>query len=136
MKFSFSSFLQWDTKESKVVFPKSVSYRIFNSIYLISYLIVATIVITNLVVRNAFGKNENGKEDIFDVSTSNENKLNHGLIYIIHTMYIGIVVLLVGCWVRLIQNHHEFVESVNMAIQNVLKYQGNSNLKYITSTVK
>ncbi len=133
MKFSFSSFLQWDSKENKVVFPKTVSYRIFNSIYLIAYLTIATIVITSLVLRNAFGKNENGKEDIFDVSNSSKNKLNQGLMYIIYTMYIGTVVLLIGCWVRLIQNRHEFVDIVNMAIQNVLKYQGNNKLTFINN---
>lgn len=127
MKYSFSSFLQWDTTQNKVIFPKTISYRIFNSIYLISYLTIATVVTTYLVVRHAFGKDENGKEDIFDVAYSTEKKLNEGLVYIIHTMYIGIVVLILGCWVRLIQNRHELVDSVNKAIQNVLKYQGMSN---------
>lgn len=130
MKYSNCTILQWSNEKNKVALSNSLTYRLCSAIISLTYLILAAGITTGLIINYNFNGNEeeNGKQEIFDVSSSQESQSKQSLIYIIHTMYVGIVTLLVGCWIRLLQTRDHFVDTINKTFVNVLKFQGKCSL--------
>ncbi len=122
--FSFCSFLKWNSIENKFEFQNLCKYRVYNSIYVIAYFITSACIVVDFLVNHAFGGGANGKQDIFDVAFQSNDSDDKSLTNIVHTMYVAIEVLLIGCWIRFVQMRSEYVFTANIQIRSIVNLQG------------
>ncbi len=125
LHFSMCSFFKWNSEQDKIEFQNFANCRIFCAVLYGFNLLIKATLITYSILNYMFIKIENGKQEIFDVTNESENKYDQTLVYICHSMNVGILILLLGCWTRLVQNRDVFLKSINLTLASVLKYQGN-----------
>ncbi|CAL8145252.1 unnamed protein product [Orchesella dallaii] len=122
-KFSHFTYISWDSETNRMILAKNY-YSIFSSCYFILYLYTVGVI----SIYHAFGylsaEPDNGADNIFDDDFHPRDETFSILAGMAHIMQALASTLMMGNFqVLLITKRREFVEFINMAIQNDLRYQ-------------
>ncbi|CAL8145255.1 unnamed protein product [Orchesella dallaii] len=123
MKFSQFTYISWDSETNRMILSE-YHYGIFSSFSFTFYLYTMGPFSLYHAFGYIFAEPENGTDDIFDVDFQPRDEASSILSGLAHITYAFACTLLMGnLEILLITRRREFLEFINMTIQNDLRYQ-------------